>query len=461
VVDDSSFWTAGEAEWGEEANWFDTLLAAGTLKDKIVFVGASMRELHDYKLTPFSGGGGQEAVEVPGVEVHAAALHTLLEGHRIAEARVWLVYMLLFLLCVVIYVLGTTTRTVVYLLSVVLIGAAWWVAALQAYGSHAVLVPVVTPLLCIALVTAGQQAYLFYLEQVRRREVIGMFGRYVPREVVRELVRHPEKVKLGGQRRELTVLFCDLEGFTTICEGMPPEQVVEFLNEYLTVMTEIVQSERGIIDKYEGDLIMAEFGIPLAMPDHALRACRTAFRMQRRLDELREQWEAEGKPSLRARVGIGSGTMVFGNVGSSQAFDYTVLGDVVNLASRLEGANKTYGTSVMINERTHELVREHIVVREIDLLLVKGKQHPEKCFELMAPADAPDAEQLTTVAGLFTEGLHLYRRQQWDEAVAKFERVLELRPDDTPSKTFVERCQRFRAEPPGADWNGVFALQTK
>ncbi len=461
VVDDSTLWTKDEAAWEEENNWFDTLRAEGIFKDKVVFVGSSMTELHDVKLTPFSSMAEGDQARVPGVEVHAAALHTLLNGHHIHTAPAAGIYALLFAACIAVFAAGAVAPTWAYLLVVGAVGAAWWYGAFGAFGAFQVVVPIAQPLLTFGTVTAGQLAYLFYLEQLRRREITGMFGHYVPPAVVRELVRNPEKARLGGERRELTVLFCDIVGFTTISEQLPAERVVELLNDYLTAMTEIIHAEGGIIDKYEGDLIMAEFGIPLPIDDHALRACRTAFRMQRRLHTLRERWATEGKPRLRVRIGIGTGPMIFGNMGSSQAFDYTVMGDVVNLASRLEGANKSYGTGIMINDRAAQLVSDQMLVREIDLLLVKGKQRPETCYQLVAPTDSPKAGIGSRVSALFSEALAHYRQQQWNEAIRLFEQVLDIWPDDHPSQVFIERCRGFMLSPPPPGWNGVFALTSK
>ncbi len=461
VIDDSTYTTNDEIEWEEEQNFYDTLLSEGRLQDRIVFVGSSMAEAHDMKLTPFSRAIGGQGQEAPGVEVHAAALHTLLNGFRIADADPVRWYAALLGVCAVLFVAGSLLPTWVYVSAAGLAAATWVVVSFGMYAAHSVLVPTATPLFTLLLTTLGQQGYLFYREQMRRRQVVGMFGKFVPPDVVNELVRDPTKAKLSGERRELTVLFTDVEGFTSVAETMEPEQVAALLNEYLTPMTDIVVAQGGIIDKYEGDLIMAEFGIPLAMPDHALRACQTAFLMQKRLYELHDTWRSQGKPLLRARTGIGAGTMVFGNMGSTQVFDYTVLGDVVNLASRLEGVNKTYGTRILVNERTAELVKDHMLLREMDLLLVKGKHIPETCYQLMAPLDSPKADEIRHAAELFREGLHAYRAQQWDVAERLFSEVLEVWPDDRPSEVFIERCRVFRTSPPGEGWDGVFEMKTK
>jgi adenylate cyclase len=288
-----------------------------------------------------------------------------------------------------------------------------------------------------------------------------MFGHYVPKEVVSELIKDPTKMKLGGERRELSVLFSDIAGFTSLSENMEPEQLILLLNEYLSEMTDIVHAHGGIIDKYEGDAIMAEFGIPLQMPDHALRACNAAFAMQKKLYELGVKWASEGKPVLTARIGIGTGNMVFGNMGSNQAFDYTVIGDVVNLTSRLEGANKVYGTKIIVNEAAYEQSKEFMLARELDLIRVKGKIKPVKCFQLMAPKSSPKASEIEKVITIFSQGLIAYRNQEWEKAVDKFNSVLNLWSDDMPSKVYIDRCDRFIRVNPGKTWDGVFSQTSK
>lgn len=461
VVDDATLWTKDEAEWEEETNWFDSLLAEGVFDDKVVFVGASVHDLHDVKYTPFSGTADSLNALMPGVEVHAAALHTLLTGREIRQARPWMVRSILVGISIGLFLVGAIAPVWLYALVVSAAIAAWWVGSYRIFGASQVIVPIWSATVTMMLVMSLQLAVSWWREQNRRRQVTGMFGHYVAPEVVKQLVRDPTKARLSGERRELTVLFCDVEGFTTICENLPAEKVVELLNEYLDEMTPIVKAQGGIIDKFEGDLIMAEFGIPLAVPDHALRACRTAFDMQKRLKELRERWREQARPELKSRVGIGTGQMLFGNMGSSDSFDFTVVGDIPNLASRLEGANKSYGTRIMINERAAEMVSDEMFVREMDLLVVKGRQQPEKCFQLMAPMDSPKANEIRRVIELFGEAQQLYRNQQWDEAIARFEQVLSIWADDEPSRVFVERCRQFRQAPPGSDWNGVFTMTTK
>jgi adenylate cyclase len=278
--------------------------------------------------------------------------------------------------------------------------------------------------------------------------------------LVQDLLKHPEKLRLGGEKRVLTVFFSDLAGFTSMSEKLTPEEVVTMLNRYLTAMTDIILASGGIIDKYEGDAIMAFWGAPLPQEDHAARACLAALDNQARLAELREEFIRTGLPPVHARIGINTGEMIIGNLGSIQRFDFTVIGDSVNLASRLEGAGKEYGTAILISEETYRQAQPQVEVRELDLLQVKGKHLPVRIYELVAKKGGLDADR-KRVCGLFAEGLDLYRKQDWGEAVRRFQQVLELIPEDGPSKTFIRRCQSYRENPPEPGWDGVYRLTTK
>jgi adenylate cyclase len=287
-----------------------------------------------------------------------------------------------------------------------------------------------------------------------------MFSHYMSETLIHDLLKHPEKLRLGGERRNLTVFFSDLAGFTSLSEQLTPEEVVTLLNRYLTAMTDIILAGGGLIDKYEGDAIMALWGAPLPQEDHAARACLAAIENQRRLADLRREFEASGLPPVYSRIGINTGEMIIGNMGSSQRFDFTVIGDSVNLASRLEGANKTYGTRVIISEDTYRQAAARVEARELDLLRVKGKEVPVRIYELLAPKGELDG-RMGEVRDLFTEGLARYRRQEWAEAIRAFQQALELVPEDGPSKVFIERCRRFMEAPPPPSWDGVYRLTSK
>lgn len=288
------------------------------------------------------------------------------------------------------------------------------------------------------------------------------FSRYVPGVVVDTLLTHPELLKLGGEERVMSVLFSDLAGFTSISERMTPSQLVRLLNEYLTEMTKIVLAEGGIIDKFEGDAIMAEFGAPLPMPDHAERAVRAALKMQKRLGELRRIWSAQGLPDLKCRVGINSGAMIVGNMGSDQVFDYTAIGDSVNLASRLEGANKRYNTSVMISESTYNSLRPEIFrTRALDVIKVKGKSRAVKVYEVLGENSSPLGPDDELYYQAYEEALAAYLSRDFHPARAKFQKALSVRPDDPASKDMLERIERLDPDNLPPDWDGSISLTSK
>jgi adenylate cyclase len=225
-------------------------------------------------------------------------------------------------------------------------------------------------------------------------------------------------------------------------------------------MTEIVMANEGTLDKYVGDAIVAYFGAPIDQPDHARRACETALQMREKLAELNVKWLAEGKPELDFRVGINTGQVIVGNVGSEKRFDYTIMGDEVNLGSRLEGANKKYETNVMISESTHAAVEGGYDMRELDILRVKGKRKPVRVFELMARPGML-SEIGRNLLAPYNKGLELYRARKFDLAVSEFDKALRIHPEDGPSKIYKQRCEVLRDYPPHDDWDGVFEMKTK
>jgi len=321
------------------------------------------------------------------------------------------------------------------------------------------------------LVTVGASALTIFfgllttLELATGKErafIKNAFARYVPEGVVEALVANPDLLKLGGEERVMTVLFSDLADFTRISEGMAPDRLVELLMEYLTEMTAIVLASGGIIDKFEGDAIMAEFGAPLPMPDHAEKAVRVGLQMQRRLKELRDIWGGRGLPELRCRVGINTGPMIVGNMGSRQVFDYTVLGDSVNLASRLEGANKRYNTELMISESTHRALPSGVFrCRILDVIKVKGKSRAVKVFEVYGEACEPWDEDAMRYYDTYGQAFELYLATDFETAAEKFREASRIRPDDPAVRQMIERIDGLKADelPPG--WDGSIALTTK
>jgi len=271
--------------------------------------------------------------------------------------------------------------------------------------------------------------------------------------------QHPELLTLGGEKRDLTVLFSDIRGFSTFSEGLAPEVLVQLLNEYFNAMTQAVVADDGLVDKYIGDAIMAVYGAPLPQADHAYRACHTALRMLEALRALQPRWQERGFPVIHIGIGINSGAMIVGNMGSDLRFSYTVMGDEVNLGSRLEGVTKEYGTPIIISEATWEHVKDHLATRELDVIRVKGRDHPTRIFEVLG---MPPLTPLQASWGQrFAEGLQAYRARRWGEAITLFQEALQEVPDDHPSQRYIQRCKEFLATPPPANWDGVYVMQTK
>jgi adenylate cyclase len=303
----------------------------------------------------------------------------------------------------------------------------------------------VSPVLAVLGGYVSSTVYHFVMERKQRLLIKTMFSTYVNPTVVDELLRNPGKLTLGGERRELTVLFSDIESFTTIAEGMPSQELVGLLNEYLSAMTEIVFRHDGTLDKYEGDAVMAFWGAPIPQ---ALAA-------------MRESWGRIGRPVLNMRIGINTGEMTVGNMGGLRKFDYTVIGDSVNLASRLEGANKIYKTSIMVGESTYDLVRDAFLARELDRITVKGRAEALKIYELLQPPDGLTDENLGRFLLRYSSGLDLYRKREWAAARQAFEEAERLRPGDHPTQLYIERTAFYATNPPPPDWNGVFVMTTK
>ena len=315
-----------------------------------------------------------------------------------------------------------------------------------------------------------------YVQKEKEKEFVqGAFGHYLDPKVVDQLVENPEHLgQLGGDQREMTAFFSDVASFSTISENLTPVELVELLNEYLSEMCDIVAEHGGTIDKFEGDLIMAFYGAPIKIDDHAARAVQGAIEMQMKLVELRERWVSENRMAplrqlwedqgrgdfFTVRIGINTGEMVVGNMGSRTRVDYTIMGDAVNLASRLEGAGKAYGVTTMISEDAYRAAREGIEVRELDSIKVVGKDEPVRVYEILGRTGEIDPT-LTQAADLYAEGLAAYRGRKWDEAISSFEAGLGVRPGDGPCGIFIDRCRDYKVDPPPEDWDAVHSLDEK
>jgi adenylate cyclase len=333
------------------------------------------------------------------------------------------------------------------------IGVALWL-----FASYQVWLLVVTPIVAIAAAFLGDIGYGYFTEGRERRFLRGAFGRYVAPEVVDQLVKNPGQFALGGETRELTVMFADVAGFTTLSEGREPGQLVQLMNECFTEITTVIQSHGGTVDKFIGDAVMAFWNAPVQHADHAARACRAAQDLLKALVRLNVGWAARSLPAISMRVGLATGPALVGNVGSATKFNYTVMGDTVNLASRLEGAAKVFGTLSLISGSTVQAAAGAVACRELDWLAVKGKSEAVPVFEVMPGEPTPRRIEAWEH---YAAGLAAYRARKFDEAREQFEAALKAEPDDGPSREMITRCDEYLVTPPPEDWRGEHVLHSK
>jgi len=424
------------------------------LRDKIVLVGVTATAVGDVRATPFDG-------VYPGVEIHATVLDNVLTGEFLRQPR-WTVLVEIAAILASVLALGAALVRVrgveAAVVAMALVGS---YLALSQWLFLATGVPlgIVYPLVAIALVYMTISVHHFVTVERERRRSREAFSRYLNPELARLVSENPELLELGGKRECLTVLFSDIRGFTSISERLEPETLVEILNVYLGEMTSIVFENDGTLDKYIGDAIMAVWGAPVPCEDHAARACDAALDMTARLKERHEEWGERGWPRIEAGIGIHTGDMVSGNMGSSAHISYTVIGDNVNLGSRMEGLTKVYGVTLLVSQATRSAVGDAFVARELDFVAVKGKALPVRIYELLGRA--AEATHWTDLISKFEAALALFRGRRWQEAEAAFAAVLETWPEDAPSRLYVMRSRAFASDPPPEDWGGVTVMETK
>ncbi len=425
-----------------------------TFRDKIVLVGATALGIYDIRVTPFDH-------VFPGLEIHANVIDSILQRQFLHRPN-WVTLFDFLAIVLIGLILGIILPRLTALrgaLAAAILLISFALFAKFLFQEHGVWVNMTYPLLNLIGVYSGITGYRYMTEELEKKRVRGAFQYYLSPPVVEQMLKNPEKLKLGGEKKNLTVLFSDIRGFTSISELMTPEALVKFLNKYLTKMTGIVFKYDGLLDKYIGDAIMAIWGAPLDQADQAERACLAGLEMVNALQILQKKWAAEGLPSLDIGIGINTGPMVVGNMGSERRFNYTVMGDSVNLGSRLEGLNKVYGTHLIVSATTYEGVREKILGRELDSVRVKGKAQSVKIYELLARKDRATSEQQNLVQE-FRSALALFEKRRWNEAMTSFQSLLERCPQDGPTKIYVERCQTLENNPPET-WDGIYTMPTK
>ena len=423
-------------------------------KDQVVIVGRDVKASPDVEsaqadlfATPFLASTGWL---MPGAEVHANLIETALARNAIDSPPNGAIAALLAIAVAASAITMRRWRPLWSALGGMALAAVIAAAVWGMFLKWHLWVPGGSSLAVIPLMYVSLGGWSYLKENARRKEITRTFSLYVTPQVVDYMIAHPERIKLGGERRELTLMFTDLKGFTSISEMLSPEQVTNLLNRYFTEMTDIVLEYNGTVCTFIGDAIMAFWGAPMDDDDKAYRAVEAAILMQKAMNALRANFAKEGLPPIYMRIGIHSGAAIVGNLGSAKRFDYTAIGDDVNLASRLEGTNKLYGTEILVSGDTALQIEGRIALRPVDKVIVKGKSH---AVEIFTPCE--DA----AVVGLTQQAIRLFRNQEWDAAESRLRELLAIVPEDRIAKIYLERIAAFRISPPPADWDGAVELE--
>lgn len=440
------------------------------LKGSILLLGATATGINDMRPNPFDPA-------IDGVENHASAIDNIIKQDFYKRpASIFKTELLLILgIGIIFSPLFIWGRAVVSGITVFAFLLGYYYVDKYFWFNNGIWAFMAIPYVQILSMFILTNLFKYITEEKDKKFLKNAFGSYISPELIEEMYGSGEPPKLGGTSGLLTAYFTDIQGFSSFSEKLTAPQLVELLNEYLTAMTDILLEEKGTLDKYEGDAIIAFFGAPMTLVDHAERACKVAAKMQDTLLELRRKWTSEGDKwpdivkEMRMRIGINSGEIVTGNMGSRDRMNYTMMGDSVNLAARLEEAAKQYGIFTQVSQFTVDLTNNKFEFRELDTIRVVGKKEPVTTFDLLG-IKGETSETLINLKDVFHKALDSYKKMQWDEAISLFERSLELEyeryPDlkgkkTNPSLVYIDRCKQFKDDPPPADWDGVYTLTSK
>lgn len=419
---------------------------------KIVLIGATALDLHDTLLTPTSHG-----VPMSGVEVHANILQTILDKKFLVPEPAITTIITISLVSIVSTIIFSLCNITISSVCLFIFCIAYIIYAITSFDQGTIRHLIFPPFTMIITYIATL-IYKYFTEQKQKRFIKKAFSYYLSESVMKDVLSNPKKLTLGGERKEISVLFSDIAGFTTISEKLPPEKLALFLNQYLTQMTHIVFANAGVLDKYIGDAVMAFWGAPLPQKNHALLACTTALDMQTAIQKIKEDWKTIGIDNFDVRIGINTGEMVVGNMGSDQRFDYTLLGDNVNLGSRLEGINKEYGTHIIMSGATYSQVKHEVIARRIDSVAVKGKTHGVEIYELRGIGHPTDEEKEFLTK--FEQARSLYESGTFKEALLAFNLMAKSYPHDEATHVYIHRCKDLIKHPPET-WDGVYHAKSK
>jgi adenylate cyclase len=420
-----------------------------TFKGKIVFIGGSAPGILDLRPTPFSP-------VCPGLEILATAMDNLLQRDFVRIPSPFVLFLFIGSLSLMTAI-GSSVLKKIWMTVPFAIFCIGLVASLTGLAfAWGYWLELVAPGFAVVLSFIGAMVLNYSFEGRQKRFIKNAFRYYLSPDVIDRVLDDPSLLRLGGEKRIITSFFSDVAGFTSISESLSPEDLVHLLNDFLSEMTDIILSYGGTLDKYEGDAIIAFWNAPLDQPDHAGRACRAALDCQKRLKEMRPEFAKKSGHELYMRVGLNSGPAVVGNMGSHSRFDYTAMGDTINMASRLEGACKHYSVSILIGDTTYQMAKEAITAREVDLIRVVGKSKPERVYQILEGKSHTTPEMLESIA-TFNQALDLYRKMEWDEAINLFRKI----KDDRLSAMYISRIEQLKKNPPLDDWGGVFDLTQK
>jgi adenylate cyclase len=424
-----------------------TIQDKNAFRDKYVFFGFSAPGLFDLRSSPVDS-------VYPGVEIQATLLDNFLSNDFMRRSMTWLTITIVFVLAIACAFAASVFSSPVGSVTAGLVFFS--IPVFACFGSylHGVWLPLVVQETSVAITISLALIVNYATEGKQKRFIKNAFQQYLSPAVIDQLIQHPERLKLGGERRVLSIFFSDLQGFTSISEGLDPKDLTALLNDYLSAMTDIIHEENGTVDKYEGDAIIAFWNAPLEVPEHAVRAVRAAIRCQQVLAEMRPGFRERIGKEMFMRIGINTGPVVVGNMGSHTRFDYTMIGDAVNTAARLEGANKQFGTYTMISQFTRDKLRETFIVRELARIAVVGRKEPVVVYE---PMIAEDYETRKDILDTFSQGLQLFYKGKFSKALEKFSTVREF---DPPSAAYAKKCRAIMDAKPD-NWQGVWVMDSK
>ena len=427
------------------------------LRDSILLIGMTAVGINDQRPNPFDS-------TLDGVENHASVLDNILNQSFLQRPKsIYSLELLIILLLGILFApIMILTRAIVSGILMLLFLIGYWYFDQYFVFQKGIWAYMGMPIFEILSLYTGITLYKYTTEEREKKKVRGAFAHYLSADVIKQVLEKPDMLKLGGERKDLTVFFSDVRGFTTISEGLSPEKLCEFMNDYFTVMTKIVLKSGGVLDKYIGDAIMAFWGAPMPIANQADIAADAAISMLVALERLQEEFAKKGFPPCDIGIGLNSGTMSVGNMGSQERFCYTVMGDAVNLGSRLESLTKEYGVKIIVSEYTvARFEKKHHLLRELDDIRVKGKNEPVKIYQLMRPDMLPSRSSIMELTGVFLEGRKLYREQKWMEAKKIFMNCIEIFPDDGPSLVYLDRIEKYSALEVIEGWDGVFTFTHK